>query len=426
MQEHLVGCPAAKTGGPPIYDLLAGIRVLELALLSPDAVGMHLADLGAEVIKVEQPPDGDYVRVIGGTHKGGLSLMHLRWNRGKKSVTLNLKSEEGHRVFLDLASRAHVVIDGLRAGAVTRVGVDYPSVRAVNPRIVYCSLSGTGQTGPYRDLATHGLAYDAYGGLAPPAFRSDGTPYLPPATPVGILAGPLYAALGVAAALVRAVKTGVGQHIDVAQMDCAAAWRADGIDAALNDVTTDYQGMEDAVRYQYYRCKDGEYVILQASERKFWQNFCSGVDREDLVNRGQREVGEHARGDEALRSELATIFASRTRGEWVQFFIEHDVAGGPVNSPAGLLDDPHFRARDLVFDQVHPQAGPGRWFGTPIQLVDQHFSASPAPRAGEHTDAVLGDLLGFDEQRLKELRQRGVIGPAALPENGSETSPHSS
>ena len=223
------------------------------------------------------------------------------------------------------------------------------------------------------------------------------------------MAGPLYAALGVAAALVRSLSAGEGQHIDVAQMDCSAAWQADGIDAALNGVIPDYQGMEDAVRYQYYRCKDGEYVIFQASERKFWHNFCRGVGREDLIGRGRRSVGEHARGDEDLRSELAAIFASRTRADWVTFFIEHDVAGGPVNTPAELIDDPHFRARDLVFEQIHPQAGVCRLFGTPIKLSGQQFSASPAPRPGEHTDAVLSELLGFDAGRLQDLRARGVI-----------------
>jgi len=409
MPEQVIRRQAAAIGGSVIYELLRGIRVVELALLSPDAVGMHLADLGAEVIKIEQPPDGDYVRVIGGKHIGGQSLMHLRWNRGKKSVTVNLASEDGRRVFLDLAARSHVLIDGLRAGVATRFGVDYPSVREVNPKIVYCSLNGTGQAGPYRDLATHGLAYDAYGGLAPPAFREDGTPFLPRAPQIGIVAGPLYAALGVAAALVRSLSAGEGQHIDVAQMDCSAAWQADGIDAALNGVIPDYQGMEDAVRYQYYRCKDGEYVIFQASERKFWHNFCRGVGREDLIGRGRRSVGEHARGDEDLRSELAAIFASRTRADWVTFFIEHDVAGGPVNTPAELIDDPHFRARDLVFEQIHPQAGVCRFFGTPIKLSGQQFSASPAPRPGEHTDAVLSELLGFDAGRLQDLRARGVI-----------------
>ena len=141
MPEQVIRRQAAAIGGSVIYELLRGIRVVELALLSPDAVGMHLADLGAEVIKIEQPPDGDYVRVIGGKHIGGQSLMHLRWNRGKKSVTVNLASEDGRRVFLDLAARSHVLIDGLRAGVATRFGVDYPSVREVNPKIVYCSLN---------------------------------------------------------------------------------------------------------------------------------------------------------------------------------------------------------------------------------------------------------------------------------------------
>jgi crotonobetainyl-CoA:carnitine CoA-transferase CaiB-like acyl-CoA transferase len=393
-----------------MYDLLDGIRVLEVALLSPDALGMHLADLGAEVVKVEQPPGGDYVRAIGGTHLGGLSLMHLRWNRGKKSVFLDLKAEPGRQVFLELAAHAHVVIDGLRSGALERNGLGYEAVRAVNPALVYCSLNGTGQSGPYQELATHGLAYDAYAGLSPPAFREDGQPYIDQNVTVGIAAGPLYAALGVAAALVRAARTGEGQRLEVAQMDCAAAWQGTQLDASLNDVEVRYEGMKESVRYQYYRCKDGKFVIFQASERKFWLNFCRGVGREDLAVGGEGQpVSDHARGDEVLRRELTEIFAGRSREDWVRFFVEHNVPGGPVNTPDDLVDDAHFQARDLVFEQAHPQAGNVRSFGTPILLAGQRFGADPAPSPGQHTDEVLSRLLGYDAERLRELREAGAI-----------------
>ncbi len=393
-----------------MYDLLEGIRVLEVALLAPDALGMHLADLGAEVVKLEQPPEGDYVRAIGGTHLGGLSLMHLRWNRGKKSVFLDLKAEAGRQVFLELAAHSQVVIDGLRSGVLERYELGYEAVREVNPALVYCSLNGTGQSGPYRELATHGLAYDAYAGLLPPAFREDGQPYIDQNVTVGIAAGPLYAAFGVAAALVRAERSGMGQHLEVAQMDCAAAWQGTQLDASLNDVETHYEGMQESVRYQYYRCKDGNFVIFQASEQKFWQHFCRGIGREDLLARGEGErVSDHARGDEMLRRELAEIFASRSRADWVTFFVEHDVPGGPVNTPDDLVRDPHFQARGLVFEQEHPQAGALRSFGTPIMLAGQRFGVAPAPSPGQHTDEVLSRVLGYGEERLRELRAGGAI-----------------
>ena len=392
-----------------MYDLLQGIRVLEVALLAPDALGMHLADLGAEVIKVEEPPLGDYVRVVGGVSIGGQSLLHLRWNRGKKSLGLSLKTEEGGRLFLDLAASAHVVVDGLRAGTMEGFGLGYEAVREVNPAIVYCSLNGAGQSGAYRDLATHGLAFDAYAGLNPPLFRDDGTPYVSDKPQVGLPASGLYAALGVTAALVKAVRTGQGRHIEVAALDCSTAWQGQ-IDHALNDVQTDFAGMEAAVRYQYYRAKDGKFIIFQASEDKFWRNFCETLGRDDLLQRGERRaVGDHARGDEELRRELAAIFATRTREEWVRFFIETNVPGGPVNTPEDLLDDPHFKSRDLVFEQDHPRAGRVRWFGTPIKVGGQRFDAAPAPSAGEHTQEVLSALLGLDEGRIAGLRRDGVV-----------------
>ncbi len=393
-----------------MYDLLDGIRVLEVALLSPDSLGMHLADLGAEVIKIEQPPAGDYVRSVGGSHIGGRSLLHLRWNRGKKSVLLDLHQDAGRALFLELAARSQVVIDGLRAGALERFGVGHARVREANPAIVYCSLNGTGQSGPYRELATHGLAYDAYAGLAPPGIRADGVPYIRQNTQVGIVAGALYAALGVAAALVHAQRTGAGRHLEIAQMDCSAAWQAMQIDAALNQVETHYEGMQDAVRYQYYRCGDGKFVIFQASEAKFWRRFCQGIGREELIARSpNRQASEHARGDEELRGILAAIFATRTRAEWVRFFIEHDVPGGPVNDPADLALDPHFRARGLIFEQEHPVAGKLRSLGPPILVAEQRFDAAPAPEAGAHTDEVLASLLGLDSERLRELRAARVI-----------------
>jgi len=406
-----------------VYDLLDGVRVLEVALLSPDALGMHLADLGAEVVKVEQPPGGDYVRVVGGSHLGGLSLMHLRWNRGKKSLFLDLKAEPGRRVFLELAAHSHVVIDGLRSGALERYGLGYAAVREANPAIVYCSLNGTGLSGPYEKLPTHGLAFDAYAGLSPPAFREDGQPYIEQTVAVGIAAGPLYAALGVAAALVRAQRTGTGLQLEVAQMDCAAAWQSTRIDASLNDVEARYEGLKESVRYQYYHCKDGKFVIFQASERKFWRNFCRGVGREDLLARGESEVvGDHARGDEELRGALAEIFASRSRADWVRFFIEHDVPGGPVNTPDDLALDPHFRTRGLVFEQEHPEAGALRSFGTPIVLKGQRFAAEPAPSPGQHTDEVLSRVLGYGEERLRELRSAGAIQEPARWSDGTSRS----
>jgi crotonobetainyl-CoA:carnitine CoA-transferase CaiB-like acyl-CoA transferase len=393
------------------HSLLSGIRVIELALLAPDLLGMHLADLGAEVIKVEQPPHGDYVREIGARKLNGLSLMHLRWNRGKRSLLLDLKRPEGQALLARLAERSHVLIDGLRPGAAERCGAGYEKLRSINPALVYCSLSGLGRTGPYAQLATHGVAYDAFAGLAPPARAADGSPRIPPHTQVGIYAAALYAASAVCAALLRARTTGEGCLLDVAEIDAAVAWQAEALGGARSESGGGRADLSASVRYQYYDTKDGRVVIFQASERKFWQNFCEGVGRTDLFeSKPGARVGDHAAGDEALRAELAAIFRTRTRAEWVQFFLEHDVPGAPVYEPRELPGDPQVRARELLIEQQHPVAGELRLFGTPVRVEGETFGAGPAPAAGEHTDEILGRVLGVGAPEIERLRAAGIAG----------------
>jgi crotonobetainyl-CoA:carnitine CoA-transferase CaiB-like acyl-CoA transferase len=392
------------------YSLLSGVRVLELALLAPNLLGMHLADLGAEVIKLEQPPHGDYTREIGARKAGGLSLLHLRWNRGKKSLLLDLKRTEAQSLLAQLAERSHVLIDGLRPGAAERCGAGYEALRAKNPALVYCSLSGLGRSGPYAALATHGVAYDAFAGLAPPARAPDGSPRIPPHTQVGIYAAGLYAAMAVCAALVRARATGQGCWLDVAELDAAVAWQGDALGGVPGDSAGERGDLSASVRYQYYTTADDRVILFQASERKFWRNFCAGVGRLDLFEAkpGER-VGDHARGDEDLRAELAAIFRTRTRAEWVRFFLEHDVAGAPVLAPHELPGDPQVRARELLVVQQHPVAGPVRLFGTPVRIEGERFDAKPAPAAGEDAEEVLTRVLGMTAGEIARLRSAGVI-----------------
>jgi crotonobetainyl-CoA:carnitine CoA-transferase CaiB-like acyl-CoA transferase len=192
--------------------------------------------------------------------------------------------------------------------------------------------------------------------------------------------------------------------------DAAAAWVADDVNAALNDVEIAFEGWEDAVRHQVYRTADGKLVLFQASEDKFWVNFCRALGREDLLEGHERRaVGAHARGDEPLRRALTEIFATKTRAEWIAFFLEHNVAGSPLNSTEELLADPHFRARGLVFEQTPAGQSSTRWFSTPIKYEDQQFSATPAPFPGEHTEDVLQRVLGYDTGRSAALRASGAI-----------------
>ena len=391
--------------------LLSGLRVVEVALLAPNQLGMHLADLGADVVKVEEPGRGDYTRAVGGARLGGISMLHVRWNRGKRSIAIDLRRPEGAAVFGDLVARSEVVIEGLRAGALARRGLGYDDLAARNPALVFASLSGFGQSGPYRDLATHGVAYDAYAGLAPPERTDDGFPTIPHRYhDIGTQAGALYATVAVLAAVLRARATGRGTWIDVAQADAAVAFNAGRIDNLLAGAETvgETGGMAAAVRYQYYETADGRTILFQASERHFFERFCRAVGRDDLLARDTgAEFGEHARGDIDLRRELAAIFATRAQAEWVRFFLEHDVPGGPVHGPAGLVDDPQFQARFARPDAA--TASTTRLLGTPIHTAEAHPAIGPAPALGAHTDEVLREVLDYDGGRIDTLRAAGVV-----------------
>jgi len=392
--------------------LLDGLRVVEVALLAPNMLGMHLADLGADVVKVEDPDRGDYTRWVGAAKRGGLSFLHLRWNRGKRSIVVDLRTQEGAEVFRDLVAQSEVVVEGLRAGALARRGLGYDALSAAQPALVFCSLSGFGQTGPYRDLATHGVAYDAFSGHAQPETTDDGFTTIPGRYhDIGTQAGALYATTAVLAAVLHARATGEGAYLDIAQADAAVAWNAGRLDPLLSDAPVEpgAHDLRESVRYQYYATADGRTVLFQASERHFFERFCEAVGRPDLLGAPGAEFGEHARGETALRRELAAIFATRTQAEWVQLFIEADVPGGPVHTATSLLEDPQFRARTQLVEQDHPEAGQLRLIGTPVHTTVPRASVGPAPAHGEHTVEILREILGYDEARISTLRARAIV-----------------
>jgi crotonobetainyl-CoA:carnitine CoA-transferase CaiB-like acyl-CoA transferase len=422
---------------------LDGVRVVEVAMFAPDATGMHLADLGADVIKVEQPGLGDPARLLGVPFRGE-STATRRWNRGKTSIMLDLRVEEGREVFLDLVRGAEVVVEGMRAGALDRRGLGYEDLLQVNPTLVFAAVSGWGQEGPYRDLGSHGLAFDAFAGLAPPR-EVDGRISRPLGHVwQGLEAGPLYAALGIVATVLRARATGAPAYVEVSQADAAASWNgwriaydrvvadrasaqsaeADGDDeyftaavASLESaaegagLTGDHDMTARDVRYQYYDAADGP-VLLMATETRFWQNFCRAVGRDDLFARWPgRPHADHDYGNDDLRAELRQIFATRTRAEWVALFIEHDVAGAPVYLGGETQADPHFATRGLWLD---PQTHGLRLIGPPLR-IDGAIAVAPraAPSGGQHTQDVLRRVLGYDDERIAALRRAGAIPEVA-------------
>jgi len=406
--------------------LLAGVRIIDSSLLGPNAVGMQLADLGAEVIKVESPA-GDYVRKMAFPIVDGISLLHWHLNRGKKSIVLDLRTADAVATYLDLVRGADAVIEGMRPGALARRGLGWDELRAANPRIVFCTHSGYGMSGPYKDMPSHGIAYDAWAGVARPTYTSEGLPTIPSYTTIGINAGPLYAALGICAAIIRARATGRGCWFEVAQSDAAAAFNWNGIEGNKayerpEDEVTGNDGdgkgarrpvgddsMKESVRYQYYRSRDG-IVLFMASEREFWKNFCEGIERADLFERNPgARYADHARGNLALRRELAEIFATRTTAEWVAFGQRVNTPLCPVNTVRTVTGDPQFRERMPM--RSHREAGTDL-MPLPIRPIGEELPvpAIAAREPGRDTESVLREVLGYDDARIAALRESGALG----------------
>ncbi|GAA3382555.1 CaiB/BaiF CoA transferase family protein [Cryptosporangium minutisporangium] len=398
---------------------LRGLRILECSILGPAAVTTHLADLGAEVIKVE-PPSGDYVRGMAWPIVDGVSLMHLHLNRGKRSVVLDLRTPAGAAAFTTLAARSDVVVEAMRPGGLERRGLGYETLRAANPRLVFATISGFGTSGPLRDLASHGIAFDTWAGLITPEPDADGFPTIPDHTSVGITAGPLYGALGILAAVLRARETGVGSRVEVAQSDAAAAfdwlriegWRAyrrpeDEVTGnpadGLRRRAPGTGGMRESVRYQVYATRDA-HVLLMASENAFWRNFCAAVERPDLIDENDRqEIANHATGDVELRRELTKLFTQRDTWEWVELGVQANVPLAPVNTPRTVGDDPQFAARMPWTDAARTGT---EMMPSPIRFPDEPATEpTKAPTLGADTEAVLREVAGYTDAEIAALRE---------------------
>jgi crotonobetainyl-CoA:carnitine CoA-transferase CaiB-like acyl-CoA transferase len=401
------------------------MRVIECSALGPAAITMPLVDLGADVIKVE-PPSGDYIREMTWPIVEGVSLMHLHINRGKRSMVLDLRNPEDIATFKELAAVSDVVVEAMRPGGLARRGVGYDDLRLLNPELVFCTISGYGMTGPYRDLPAHGIAFDTWAGIVTPQINDEGFAYLPEHASMGIHAGPLFGALGILAAVIRARATGQGSFLEIAQSDAAAAmdwyrsetWRAyerPGSEVTGNKAD-DFErrepgtaGMVEGVRYQVYGTKDDRFVLFMASEQAFWRNFCAAVDRMELFERWPgSKYADHARNNTELRGELRDIFATKTAEEWIAFGIAEDVPIAPVNSPKTIAEDPQFADR---FSWIPRQRVGADQLPTPIKFVGEELPVPDhAPTVGEQTDAVLRDVLGWTDERIAQSRARGGLG----------------
>lgn len=380
---------------------LHGIRILDLSRLLPGPYAtMLLGDLGAQVIKIETPGLGDYMRVIPPFIKDartGDEVGAAFWmvNRNKKSVALNFRNTRGKEIFLRLVRTADVILETFRPGAAEKWGIGYTAVRVINPRIVYCSLSGYGQGGPYRDRAGHDLNYIALAGLLAANGAADGPP-IPPMVQVADLSGGMLATISILAALIGREKTGVGQYLDVSLFDGALSWASTmmgGTYAAGKSVQRGKMQLNGGMAcYNVYETRDGKYLTLGAIEPHFWAAFCKAVGREDLNTRAQEF--------EAI-PEVAAIFKTRTFDEWMEIFKNVDACIEPVREFSETLNDPHLKHRGLIteVDGVK-QIGSVFVFAENPNL--------PPPRQGEHTREVLREI-GMSDEEITQLHQAEII-----------------
>lgn len=403
-------------GAPPRSKPLAGLRILDLTRLLPGPVAtQHLADLGADVVKIEDTGEGDYARTMG-ARAGETSAFFKLVNRNKRGLRLDLKQPGGIAVFRRLTFSADVVIEGFRPGVMDKLGIGYAALAEINPRLVFCSISGYGQDGPYAQRAGHDINYLALNGM----LGLTGTRGGPPVSAAGQIAdlggGALMAAFGTLAALHHARRTGEGQAVDVAMADGSLAWLAMVAGRYFCDGEVPERGNQQLsgalVCYLSYEASDG-WVACGALEPKFWGAFCHGVGRPDLVE------GQFESPGSAAWEEVAAIFRARTRAEWAAFNDEHDCCIEPVLDLDEALDSELTRAREMVVELEQPRLGKVRQLGVPVKLSHTPGDPTrPAPAFGEHTAEALREV-GYSEAEIAALLESGAAaggeagGPAA-------------
>jgi len=404
---------------------LSDVRVLDLTRLLPGGFcSLLLADFGADVVKVEDTAMGDYVRwapPFYGTEEqaslGTRSALYLALNRGKRSVRLDLKSDRGREALLRLAREFDVVLESFRPGVLDRLGCGYEALRDQNPRIVYCAITGYGQTGSNTARAGHDMNYLGLNGLLGLTGEPDGRPIQPAGQIADLGGGALMAAFGVMAALRERERSGEGQLVDVSMTDGSLAWLAMVAAQYLCDGAVPQRGSGSLTGgfacYLPYEAADG-YVTCGALEPKFWRNFCEGVDRPDLIDK------QFVAPDSDVWPPIAEIFRSRTREEWRAFNDEHDAMIEPVLDLDEALDSELVREREMVVEMEQPELGPVRLLGLPIKLSRTPGDAArAAPALGEHTEEVLREA-GLGDEEIAALTESGAAaGPSQQAEQGS-------
>jgi crotonobetainyl-CoA:carnitine CoA-transferase CaiB-like acyl-CoA transferase len=382
---------------------LSGLRILDLSRLLPGPYcTMMLADLGAEVIKIEEPGKGDYLRDFPPKLRKE-SVYFLSVNRNKKSITLNLKKDRSKEIFRELVKTADVVLESFRPGVMDKLGLGYETLRKINPQIIFCSISGYGQDGPFVEKAGHDISYLSIAGITGFTGTKDGRPVLPGIQIADIGGGGMLAAYSILAAVIARQKIGKGQYIDISMMDGAMSW----LSMIAGKYFADGIGPKPAAEmfngryafYNVYKTKDDKYITLGAFEPQFWSAFCSAVGKPDFI---KDQYAQGGRADEII-AEVARIFMRRTRDEWVEFLTDVDCCCAPVNTLDEAFSHPQVVHRQMVVEMKHPVEGlfrmlnfPGKFSETPSKM-----ELSP-PVLGEHNEEVFREL-GISKEEIDEL-----------------------
>ena len=398
---------------------LEGITVLDLTRLAPGPYcTMILADLGADVIKIEEPgpPTGRRAEQAAGLSpvpppRYGVDRHSPHWalNRNKKSMGLNLKHDEARQIFYRLAERADVVVEEFRPGVAKRLGIDYDTLRQRNPRLIYCAVTGYGQSGPYKDLVGHDINYISMAGCLGMIGSQGGPPVIPHNIIADFAGGGMHGAIGVLAALMARERTGRGQFVDIAMTDGVysllvshlSTYFATGMVPRRGETLLD----GGAHYYNVYETKDGKWMSIGSIEPWFYANLCKALGREDFL---PYEFAEGKKGEE-IEQGLRDIFKTKTRDEWFDILTQHDICVGKVYDLDETAADPHLRARDMIVEIDHPEAGPVKQVGISVKLSDTpgqiRFLATPL---GAHTEEILTDL-GYTSEKIAQLRAEGGI-----------------
>jgi crotonobetainyl-CoA:carnitine CoA-transferase CaiB-like acyl-CoA transferase len=372
---------------------LEGIRVLDLTRLLPGPFcSLLLADFGADVIKVEDPIAGDYARWYE-PKVADQSAMFISLNRNKRSITLDLKSEKDKEVFIDLIKTSDVLIESFRPGVMNRLGLGYEELKHHNPKLIYCAITGYGQTGPYAKEPGHDLNFLSYAGLLHLQGAANGNPLMSSVQIGDIGGGSLMATIGILLSIIDAKKSGDGQFVDISMLDGAVSW----MQTILPDywVTQDMPNRGELILnggkacYEVYRTKDDRFISVGALEYKFWKNFCKVIGKEELIE----QLDEPIERQRMMKAEIQAIILQKASAEWLVLFKGTDACVSPVLTPKEMSENPQIRHREMIQEVHHPEAGLLKQIANPIKLSNRKVKLRRhAPRLGEHNAEILNEL----------------------------------